>query len=169
MWYPGAEHKPLTVNYANGGCDPRIVIIHIMEGTLAGTDGWFRNPRSQVSAHFGVGRKGEVIQWVGTGNRAWHAADANSYAIGIECEGEVENPAEDSLTSEQVRAIGGIVAWAHKENSIPLWLNSRPYTGRGLSWHGLGGASWGNHPNCPGTHIRAQLPDILAAARKDAG
>lgn len=42
-----------------------------MQGTLAGTDGWFNNPRSQVSAHYGVGLFGEIHQYVNLSNAAW--------------------------------------------------------------------------------------------------
>jgi hypothetical protein len=33
------------------GQRPEAVVIHIMEGTLAGTDSWFNAPESKVSAH----------------------------------------------------------------------------------------------------------------------
>jgi N-acetyl-anhydromuramyl-L-alanine amidase AmpD len=35
-----------------------------MDGTLAGTDAWFTNPASQVSAQYGIGKNGEVHQYV---------------------------------------------------------------------------------------------------------
>lgn len=63
---------------------PRAVFIHIMEGNLSGTDGWFRNPASgTVSTHFGIGyanwvdrtlRRVSVYQWVDTVNTAWGTA-----------------------------------------------------------------------------------------------
>ena len=73
MRYPGAEWRPISVNYRTGGNTPALAIIHIMQGTLAGTDSWFRNPAAEVSAHFGVGKDGTVIQWVDTSDTAWHA------------------------------------------------------------------------------------------------
>lgn len=42
-----------------------------MAGTLAGTDGWFANPQSAVSAHFGVGLGGEIHQYVDAALTAW--------------------------------------------------------------------------------------------------
>lgn len=63
---------------------PRAVFVHIMEGNLSGTDGWFRNPASgTVSTHFGIGyanivarfaRRVSVYQWVDTANTAWGTA-----------------------------------------------------------------------------------------------
>ena len=58
--YSGAQWRPISINYNRGGIAPRILIVHIMQGTLAGTDSWFRNPNAQVSAHFGVGKTGTI-------------------------------------------------------------------------------------------------------------
>ena len=58
MRYPGADWRPISGNFRRGGNTPKFMIIHIMQGTLAGSDSWFRNPAAQVSAHFGVGKDG---------------------------------------------------------------------------------------------------------------
>ncbi len=42
-----------------------------MGGSLAGTDSWFANPLSQVSAHYGVGLNGEIHQYVALSDGAW--------------------------------------------------------------------------------------------------
>jgi hypothetical protein len=158
--YSGAQWRPISINYNRGGIAPRILIVHIMQGTLAGTDSWFRNPNAQVSAHFGVGKTGTIYQWVDTANRAWHAVNANSYAIGVECAGF----SGQTLTAAQVSAVARIYAWAHRHHqAISMWLNKR-ISGSGLSWHGLGGVAWGNHPLCPGTPIVDQLPAIRRKA-----
>ena len=47
------------------------IVDHIMAGTLVGTDSWFQNPSSQVSAHFGVGKNGQIHQYVDINNVAW--------------------------------------------------------------------------------------------------
>lgn len=159
--YPLAQWKPINVNYSTSANRPRLVIAHIMQGTLAGTDVWFRNPVSAVSAHFGVGKDGTVIQWVNTDDIAWHAVEANDHSIGIEHEGFSGEP----LTTRQLEATAEIFGWAnHEYPAISDWLNTRPDTGSGLSWHGLGGIAWGNHPNCPGAPIVHQLPEILKVA-----
>lgn len=161
--YPGAEQRLLTVNFTPGGITPRLQVTHIMQGSLAGTDSWFHNPASQVSAHFGVGKDGHVIQWVDTSDQAWHAAAANPYAIGVEHEGF----SGEQLTDAQVDADAELLSWLHEHyDAIALWVNTRPYTGRGLSWHGLGGVPWGDHPACPGLPIVHQLPVIVDAAKE---
>ena len=166
MFFEGATNRSIDVNYTPGGNRPRLFIVHIMEGTLAGTDSWFRNPAAQVSAHFGAGRQGELYQWVGTTNRAWHAMTANDYSIGCETEGDLET-GERTLTKPQLEMVARAYHWSAKAYpDIALWLNLRPFTGQGLSWHGAGGAAWGDHPDCPGEGIRAQLPEILKRAKE---
>ncbi len=85
---------------------PEAIVIHVMEGTLTGTDSWFANRRSSVSAHYGVGKRGDVHAYVSENDTAWHAGRVNKpswpgiksagrgmfinpnfYTIGIEHEG----------------------------------------------------------------------------------
>jgi hypothetical protein len=130
-----------------------------MQGTLTGTDSWFHNPQAQASAHFGVGNDGTVFQWVDTSDTAWHCGNGNGYTIGIEHEGW----SGEKLSNAQIEASGKIFAWAHVNHPVPLQLTNNP-SGKGLGWHGMGGASWSNHPDCPGQPIVNQLPDILSVA-----
>ena len=159
--YPLALWRPINVNYSKGGNEPRLLIVHIMQGTIDGTDSWFRNPISTVSAHFGVAKDGTVIQWVNTEDIAWHAVAANPISIGVEHEGFSGEP----LTNLQLDATAELLGWAQTQYpAINDWINTRPDVGSGLSWHGLGGIAWGNHPNCPGAPIVHQLPEILKVA-----
>lgn len=104
------------------GYRPEGVVIHIMDGTLVGTDSWFANPASQVSAHYGVGRTGEVHQYVKEEDTAWHAGrvdapvwklikpniNPNLYTVGIEHEGKPEDVWTDAMkqsSAELVREI----------------------------------------------------------------
>lgn len=56
----------------------------------------------QVSSHFLISRSGELIQFVSTENKAWHAGKShfqgrercNDFSIGIELEGDGETPFE---------------------------------------------------------------------------
>jgi N-acetylmuramoyl-L-alanine amidase len=52
---------------------PEAIVIHVMAGSLAGTDSWFASAESQVSAHYGIGKNGEVHQYVEEENTAFHA------------------------------------------------------------------------------------------------
>jgi hypothetical protein len=157
---PGATWRPVP-NCTTGGQDAVYgVVLHIMEGTLDGSDSWFRNPASQASAHFGVGKDGRIYQWVDTDDRAWAQAGGNRTWISVEHEGH----GGDSLTAAQLAATARIVAWAHTVHGVPL-QSTDSVTGRGIGWHGMGGAAWGGHYDCPGSPIKAQRAAIIAAAK----
>lgn len=115
-------------NYWVGREGESIVAIcdHIMQGTMESSDGWFKNKKSQVSAHFGVAKDGRIWQWVDVANRAWangipedpdmsvpFIADAinrkknpNDFTISIEHEGDTGDP----FTEEQYQA----TLWLHR-------------------------------------------------------
>lgn len=92
-----------------------------MDGTLDGTDGWFANPSSQVSAHFGVGKNGEIHQYVDVDNVAWAngivdqpswpllvtGVNPNYYTVSIEHEGNTG----DSLTEAQYQSTLSLHRW----------------------------------------------------------
>lgn len=98
-----------TPNYLKGrnGYKPEAIVIHIMAGTLVGTDAFFSQASSQVSSHYGIGVGGEVHQYVQEEDTAFHAgqivpptswkllkappANPNSYTIGIEHEGQQDS------------------------------------------------------------------------------
>ncbi|MEU1805829.1 peptidoglycan-binding protein [Streptomyces sp. NPDC019937] len=161
---PGATWRPVP-NCTRGGQESvRGVVLHIMQGTLDGSDSWFRNSKSQASAHFGVGKDGRIFQWVDTADRAWAQAAGNRAWLSIEHEGE----AGDALTEKQLAATARIVAWAHAEHGVPLQLADSP-EGRGIGWHGMGGSAWGGHTGCPGNPIKAQRVAIIKAAGGTAG
>lgn len=57
---------------------PEAVVMHVFgSGTCEGLKSWFRNPSAQVSAHFGVCKNGEIVQFVEVGDSAWHAGYMN--------------------------------------------------------------------------------------------
>ncbi len=60
-------------NYWAGRDNNKVVAIvdHIIVGSIESANGWFNNPQSEVSAHFGVAKDGRVWQWVSTNDTAW--------------------------------------------------------------------------------------------------
>lgn len=121
-------HSP---NYTKGrnGYKPIAIVIHIMEGTLIGTDSWFLDPASQVSAHYGIGKMGDLHQYVDEENTAWHAGrvnapswtlikkqddannpyiDPNFYTVGIEHEGYENTDWTDQMYQTSSRLIAEI-------------------------------------------------------------
>ncbi|HTA26950.1 MAG TPA: peptidoglycan recognition family protein [Bacteroidia bacterium] len=117
---------------------PEAIVIHIMEGTLAGTDSWFGNIQSKVSAHYGVGRNGEVHQYVDENNTAWHAGrvtnpswslikkvgsglyiNPNYYTVGIEHEGTVDT----DWTEEMYESTSTLISDISQGWNIPIDRN----------------------------------------------
>ncbi len=109
-----------------GGNTPIAIVVHIMDGYLRGTDAWFNDPKSQVSAHYGVGKNGEIHQYVAETDTAFHAGivdhptwtlirpgaspgtyiNPNYYTIGIEHEGF----AQDVWPPAQINASAALIA-----------------------------------------------------------
>ncbi|RPK89490.1 MULTISPECIES: peptidoglycan-binding protein [Streptomyces] len=94
--YPSARWVPAhSANFATGRtATVDKVVVHVTQGSYAGSISWFQNPDSQVSAHYVIrSSDGEVTQTVRDKDTAWHARSANASSVGIEHEGFVDNPA----------------------------------------------------------------------------
>ncbi|MFC9272463.1 N-acetylmuramoyl-L-alanine amidase [Streptomyces zhihengii] len=93
--YPSALWVPAsTSNYKVGRTSAiTAVVVHVTQGSYAGTISWIQNPASQVSAHYVVrSSDGQVTQMVREKDTAWHARSGNPYSVGIEHEGWVDQP-----------------------------------------------------------------------------
>lgn len=145
------------------GYRPEAVVIHIMDGTLPGTDSWFVNPSSQVSAHYGIGKGGEVHQYVNEEDSAWHAGrvdapawnlikpniNPNLYTIGIEHEGKPDDVWTDAM--KQASAI--MIREICQRWQIPIDRN-----------HVVGHFEiFSKKPNCPASN-KAILDELVVLA-----
>lgn len=158
--FDGAEWRPVGVNFTRGGQESvQGVVIHIMDGTLEGTDSWFRNPAASASSHFGTGKSGVLRQWVDTTDRAWAQGNGNRNWLSIENEGR----GGDTLTEAQLDRCADVLRWANRVHGVPIQLATGT-GGRGLGYHGMGGAAWGGHTSCPGSRVVAQLGEIVRRA-----
>lgn len=97
--YPSNIHQSpaYSGNYTSGrgGVSISTIVIHDMEGSYGSAISWFKNPASQVSAHYCIrSSDGDITQMVSEGNTAWHAGvySYNQKAIGIEHEGYASDP-----------------------------------------------------------------------------
>jgi hypothetical protein len=162
---PGATWIGPTPNKTpDGMVEVRGLVLHIQEGTESGSEAWFKNPSAQASAHFLNPKSGGLRQLVDTKDRAWAEAGGNSHWVSVENEGFVP----DKLTDSQVENCAQLLAWLHKTYAVPLQSTDDP-NGRGLGWHGMGGAAWGGHTGCPGDNIKAQRGAIIARAQQIVG
>jgi len=90
--YPPAVWDPSPNYTANRPYTTRIVI-HVTQGSFAGSVSWLKNPSSQASAHYVIrSSDGYIVQLVREKDKAWHARCWNNFTLGIEHEGYIENP-----------------------------------------------------------------------------
>lgn len=73
-WCPFATKRAVTTNnydVGRGGKKVKAVVLHIAEGTLEGCFSTFNVPANLVSAHFCVGKQGEIHQYVSINDTAY--------------------------------------------------------------------------------------------------
>ncbi|OLF11577.1 N-acetylmuramoyl-L-alanine amidase [Actinophytocola xinjiangensis] len=118
--YPDSRWIPAHgANYGAGrSAAINQIVIHVTQGSYAGTISWFQNPSSGVSAHYVVkSSNGEVTQMVRDGDTAYHARSANPRTLGIEHEGFVDNPAW--FTESMYRSSAALTRWLADRHGIP--------------------------------------------------
>lgn len=164
IWTDIAIYRGPTVNQGGRMVEQRGVVIHIAEGTYEGTISWQKNPAAQVSSHFVVALDGTIAQVVDTDTAAWTQSAGNGHWLSVENAGFHTG----QLTAAQVEANARLLAKAHLIYGVPLQLADDP-SGKGLGHHGMGGAAWGGHYDCPGTANVALKPTILARAQQLVG
>jgi N-acetylmuramoyl-L-alanine amidase len=101
---------------------PEAIVIHIAVGSLGSVDAQFNNPASKVSAHYCVGKSGQVHQYAEETDTAFHAGivvnpswpllkpgvNPNFYTIGIEHEGLPDDVWPDAQITTSAALIGEI-------------------------------------------------------------
>jgi N-acetyl-anhydromuramyl-L-alanine amidase AmpD len=88
--YPARQWIPSPNFSSRLGYHVRFIVIHDIEGTMAGAISVFKHSSSEASAHYITrARDGHVVQMVHEGDNAWHAGHGwfNRNSIGIEHEG----------------------------------------------------------------------------------
>ena len=122
--YRGATWRPAYGgNYSGNFNRERDVnidrlIVHVAQGTVAGTVSWFQNSSANVSAHYVVGDRGAVFQCVRHEDVAWHAGNwsYNKHSIGIEHGGYADN--RKTWTDAKIRASARLAAYCCRRHKI---------------------------------------------------
>lgn len=164
-WIDLAPQQEKTGNQGGDMSEQRGVVLHIAQGSYAGTIAWQKNPAAAVSSHFIAAKDGRAAQMVDTDRVAWTQKAGNGHWLSIENEGSVP----DRLTPQQVEFAAQILARAHTEYGVPLRVARTP-DGRGLGHHSMGSHpgyadDWG-HSACPGRNIIDQKAAIVARAKE---
>jgi hypothetical protein len=102
---------------SRNGAKITMIVVHCTEIPLKETVELFANPKSkrQVSAHYVIGRDGEIIQMVKDSERANHCKGANSNSMGIEHVGTET----DTLAPAQETASIALIQWLLEQYDIP--------------------------------------------------
>jgi N-acetylmuramoyl-L-alanine amidase len=127
-------------NFAVGraGYKPEAIVIHLAAGSLIGTDSWFlmspeKRGEPASSAHYCVGKEGQIHQYVKEEDRAYHAGrvleptaklvtetfpgvNPNLWTIGIEHEGMLD----DDWPEAMIDASAALVAEICLRWDIPI-------------------------------------------------
>ncbi|KQX86213.1 peptidoglycan-binding protein [Streptomyces clavifer] len=118
--YPSALWVPAnSANYAAGRtATVDKVVVHVTQGSYAGTISWFQNATSKVSSHYVIrSADGEITQMVRDKDTAYHAKSANASSLGIEHEGFVDNPSW--FTDSMYRSSAALTAYLCNRYGIP--------------------------------------------------
>lgn len=126
-WIGSPNHNQLS------GYNKIAIVDHIMAGSLTGTDSWFLNPISKASSHFGIGKNGEIHQYVDTDYQAYAngivnnpnwslytGRNPNNYTISIEHEGY----SGDVMPEPQYQATLALHRWLIEELGIEVNTNT---------------------------------------------
>jgi hypothetical protein len=118
VWRPA--HWSNYTNANRGVALIDMIVIHVAQGSYSGTISWFQNPRSNASAHYVVGRRGQIAQCVHNEDIAWHAGwwETNKKSIGIEHAGFIGNPR--SFTPRMYRSSARLSAYLCRRFNIPV-------------------------------------------------
>lgn len=107
----------------------RIVLHYTTSRNVEGSLAWWQKTdipdNYKVSAHYAIGRNGDLYQAVKDENKAWHAMNANGSSIGIEFAAAPGDP----MTPEQEATAAQLIRWLVATYSIP-WenINGHRYT-----------------------------------------
>ncbi|ALI99580.1 N-acetylmuramoyl-L-alanine amidase [Rufibacter tibetensis] len=100
-----------------------VVIHHTAQNSTEQTLKTFTMPKTQVSAHYVIGRDGKVYHMLSDYLRAWHGGtgkwgnttDLNSSSIGI----ELDNNGYEPFAEEQINSLLKVLAILKKTHGIP--------------------------------------------------
>lgn len=140
--------------------DPMGLILHVQQGNQEGSISWCKNPDSKVSAHFFADKLGGLVQLVDTADMAWAEVDGNPHWISVECEGY----SGEALTPAQLQTVAILLARLAQVYHFPLQISDNPRDVPGVTGHGLGGAAYGGHYDCPGLPILNQRQQLIDEA-----
>lgn len=133
------------------------ITVHHMAGinTAAGCGAVFAAKGRNGSSHYGIGKAGEIAQYVSESDTAWANSnwESNCRAVTVEVSNDMkETPwhVSDESYASLVRLVADI---AERNGLYPL------VPGKNLTWHSMYAAT-----ACPGEYILSRMGDIASGA-----
>lgn len=134
------------------------ITLHIMVGSLWGTDSCFQQASFRAASHYGVGTDGTVLQWVDEDNGSWADANMASDCSGVTIE-HAGGLASIPVTDEEVEASARLCADISRRHNLGrLWhdgLNGNIYLHREIPGT--------DHYGCPDNTINGLPVDRVIA------
>lgn len=130
---------------SRGGADVTLLVYHETAGFYASDISWLCNPNAKASAHAVLREDGkQLTQLVGLDDKAWHAANANPFSVGIE---HSNRTSKGYATEHQLQVSARIFGWLALEFDIPVRI-ARPGHLVGICRHQDLGSFGGGHTQC---------------------
>ena len=110
--------EPTSHQSSRNGVDIDHIVVHYTTSrNIEGSISHFKQGRPRTSAHYIIGRDGELVQMVNDSDRAWHAGNVamNARSIGIE---HVAGPG-DRIAPKQAATAAALIGWLMQEYEIP--------------------------------------------------
>lgn len=108
-------------NYKLGRKSITYIVIHSEGGSHLGSISWFKNPTSQVSAHYLVSQQGEIVQMVKDQNTAWAVFGLNAQSISVEHEDKGQSSNGPGwITPTMLEKSAELVAMLMKKYNVPI-------------------------------------------------
>lgn len=148
-------------NYTKGrdGRKIEMITIHHMAGVLSAEQCGriFQQAGRGASAHYGIGKDGEVGLYVDEYNTAWANANWDSNCKSVTIETSNSSIGGNYPVSDKVlRKLIELVADISIRNNLGTLVK-----GKNLTWHSM----YAN-TNCPGDYLRSKMDYIVAEANK---
>jgi N-acetyl-anhydromuramyl-L-alanine amidase AmpD len=128
---PAIVHAAAPGNYGpRGNVSVDTLVLHVTQSTRNAAQLvasakpsavlWFADPAAKASAHYVVGRAGDLYACVPEGECAWHAGNlsVNRRSIGVEVEGFVDRP--ETWTPEALATLVELSAEIVRRHGIPV-------------------------------------------------
>lgn len=132
------------------------------QGDEAGIVPWFHDAKAQVSSHLFNPKEGPMLQFVDLLEEAFAEMAFNAESWSIEHEGY----SGERLTQGQADRIRLAAVFGKRVANIPYLWRPDAFHGPGWTSHGDLGVAGGDHINCPGPGIVADVRAILDDLRR---